>query len=528
MTKIDSDVVDSEAVSPWDKPFRHMTELGRYPIQRGIMRNTQTKDPFVKQALKSFDQDFYVKLKGWTRVPGDDFKLRAVLDKYDVAERIPEFWLSDKKMQRCYEQAVNECMRDFKLEEKVTPKFPTAVDLVMDSNSGFPHFERKSNIEETIRKEGRTWLHHAKTKDYTRVPMLPASLGTRGALSPEDDPKTRLVWMYPAAVTVAEGCYAQPLIAKMYTEKAHLFLTGTESRYRTTKFLSLISEDKEEYGVGLDFSSFDTFPVQFLIDDAFKILGQNISHGSYWDKTNGVMTAGIDDLRNFDRVKARSEHAFQVITDYFKHTPILLPNGRVVRKHIGVPSGSHFTNLIDSVVNRILQKTFALYTDRSIRDLVTNGDDSAFHVTSTHAKNLLADAEVFFRKWRMTCKPEKCVVAGTPADMHISGTRWKNLCPTRSTDEWFQMLLYPTTFVKDVNLSFQRLLGIGLAGGFHDASYSAFFEYFQTGYDCNHGPNLLSWKRLRWLEPVFGLNDLPRIYKKSSATTKMRTILWAA
>lgn len=397
----------------------------------------------------------------------------------------------------------------------------------MDTSSGYPHYTRKSLIAKEILQEGRTWLHHAKSKEFSRLPLLPCTVGVRGALSAEDDPKTRLIWMYPAAVTVAEGVYAQPLIKAIYEQKADLLLVGTETRFRLSKFLSLIREDKDEYGVGLDFSSYDTFPVTDLIRDAFAILKQNIAFGSYWDPDNGTITAGLDDLRDHDRVKSRAIKGYENLIEYFIHTPLILPNGRIVAKHHGVPSGSHFTNLIDSIVNRLLQTTFGFYTERSIRNLKTNGDDSAFTVTSTYRDNILEDAATFFKLWYMVVKPEKSCVAGTPAEMHISGTKWKALLPTRSTHEWMLMALYPSTYVKDQNLSFQRLLGIGIAGAFYDAKYCQFFEYFQTGYDCRHGTNLLSWKKLRWLEPVFGINDLPLIYKKKTAVTKIRTILWA-
>lgn len=523
-----SDVVDHRKINPWAKPFRHMTVIGHKPYKRGVLTNTQRYDPFVNEALRHFDNDFRKSLKGFTRVPGDERKLRESLDKYDKPTRtFDNVFFKDDKLRASYQQAYAECFDEFALDSKVTPKFPTAVDLVMDSSSGYPHFVRKSEMKDQILHEGRTWLHHAKSKDFHRLPLLPCSVGVRGALSPEDDPKTRLVWMYPAAVTVAEGVYAQPLIEAMYKQKAKYFLTGVESRSRITRYLALLNEEKGQYGVGLDFSSFDCFPVVDLIYDAFKILKQNVNFGSYWDPDNDIVTAGTHDLRDWERVAKRAEHGYDNLVEYFVHTPIILPNGLVVRKHHGVPSGSHFTNLIDSIVNRLLQKTFGIYTERSIRNLATNGDDSAFIVSETYATNILEDAAHFYKRWSMTCKPEKCVKAGTPAEMHISGTKWLCSLPTRTTMEWFQMALYPSTFVKDANMAFQRLLGIGIAGAFYDATYCQFFTYFQTGYDCQHGPNLLSWKRLRWLEPVFGIEDLPKIYKQKRSVTKIRTILWA-
>ncbi|QOL02536.1 RNA-dependent RNA polymerase [Fusarium cerealis partitivirus 1] len=512
---------------PWDARFRYLTEGRLMPnFKRGVVRQMQMYDPYVKTALEHFDDGLRKSLKGYTRRPGDEYAMLASLKKYDTpAYTKPAQYNTDKRFATCYDAAFAQVSKDFRLQHKVIPTFVESVDLVEDTSSGYPHFTRKSSIKETILKEARTYFHYAK-EGINHTPFLPCSVGVRGALSDADNPKTRLVWMYPAAITASEAVFAQPLIEKYYSEKADLFLTGTNARSRLANLASHIDDDAN-IGVGLDFSSFDTFPVNDLIRKAFAILAENIEFGYYWDPETGTQIAGTTDSRDFNRVKRRAEIAYSTLIEYFIHTPLLLPNGRTVYKHHGVPSGSHFTNLIDSIVNRLLIKTFELYTNRRFKHLMTNGDDSAFLVHHEKAENILEDANVFFLHcFKMLVKPEKSVVADLASDMHMSGTRWNQALPYRPTQEWFQMALYPTTFVTDEMLAFQRLLGIGIAGAFRDPTYCRFFDFFQSAYDCRKD-KMLNWRRFKWLEYGFGIEDLPKVYKqKSRLAQKLRTLLF--
>jgi len=514
------DIFGKDNAALWDMPFRYITDSVRLQdYHRGILRQTQNYDPFVDTALKQFDPELRESIKGYTRSPGDAWDLAERFRRYDVSTLAHP--TGDKTFSACYSQAVEETMSEFKLHAPVVPHWILDVDLVKSTSSGYPHFKRKGDIFDQIRQEGRFHLHHLKLYDLHRCPLLPCTMATRGSLSEVQDPKTRLVWMYPAAMTACEAVFAQPLIDKLYSEKAHLFLTGVDTKHRIQRYLSLISEESGMLGVGLDFKSFDTLRNNRLIRDAFAVLKQNIKFGYYYDKMSGLQKgrSGVD---------VRAEKAFDNIMEYFIHTPMLLPNGRIVTKHHGVPSGSHFTNLIDSIINRILIKTFALYEGIPIRQLTTNGDDSAFLASETYTPGLLEKSAVFFDKFfGMTVSVQKSCVASSPSAMHVSGTTWASLRPYRPTTEWFMLAAYSDTYIAKPLDSFQRLLGLGIAGGFSDATFTRFFMYFQSGYDCRHGPNLLNWNKLRWLEHAFGITDLPLVYKQG-ARTALRLRLLAA
>nr|UVB68789.1 RNA-dependent RNA polymerase [Trichoderma harzianum partitivirus 2] len=514
----DDDSIGEDSPMIWDIPFRYLTDVKRFPdFKRGILRQTQRYDPYVDVALKSFDPDLHERCKGYTRAPGGQYELWEKLRKYDVASS--PIILGNNRFSAAYKHAVDTVMSELKLDAPVVPHWILDVDLVTSTSSGYPHFKRKGDIIDQIRQEGRFQMHHMKLYDLHRCPLLPCTIGARGGLSDVSDPKTRLVWMYPAAMTAVEAVFAQPLIDKMYTEKGDFFLTGVDSKHRIQKYLSLLDGEEGTAGVGLDFKSFDTLRCPRLIRDAFAVLKQNIKFGYYYDRITGLQKgrSGVD---------SRAEKCFENVVEYFIHTPMLLPNGRCISKHHGVPSGSHFTNIIDSIINRILIKTFLYYQDLRFKNLRTNGDDSAFSIPLEECDGILDKALKFFDYFfKMTVSVAKSCVASSPSEMHVSGTTWSALRPTRSTDEWFMLAAYSDSYVRDPFDSFQRLLGLGIAGGFTDSKFVRFFGYFQSGYDCKHGPNLLNWKKLRWLEHAFNITDLPLVYKQGARSTMRLRLL---
>jgi len=514
------DTLDEDPL-PWDYTYRYLREIKVLPnYRRGILRQTQRYDPFVDAALSSFDCEKREAIKGFTRAPGDDWRLHEKFLRYDKKPVSLPF--RDPRFRSAYQQALSTVLQDFKLPDKVVPTWILDVDLVPNTSSGYPHFKKKGSIPDVIRQEGRYHFHHLKLYDLQRCPLLPCTPATRGGLSDRFDPKTRLVWMYPAAMTACEAVFAQPLIDELFknSKTRDLLLTGVDNKFRLQRYISLISDDDDMFGVGLDFKSFDTLRSPTLVRDAFSVLEQNIAFGYYYDRVTGVQAGRSG-------VEKRARKAFSNIIEYFLHTPMLLPNGRVVQKSFGVPSGSHFTNIIDSIINRILILTFSLFSDIPISQLRTNGDDSAFLVSSTYVDGILQKASLFFETYfRMTVSVDKSVVASGPSSMHASGTTWSGLRPSRGTLEWLMLAAYSDTYVSSPFESFQRLLGLGIAGAFGDAYFVRFFSYFQTGFDCRHGPNLLNWNKLRWLEKAFNITDLPLVYKQGvKSTLRLRLLV---
>lgn len=173
-------------------------------------------------------------------------------------------------------------------------------------------------------------------------------------------PKVRLVWGYPLSATLLEAMFARPLISHfIHDDTTHPMAFGRR-RFEIAALTQKISNSGVK--VGLDYSGFDSSIHPRLIDMAFRI------------------------LRTHFALSDSEEVIWQKIVHYFVHTPLLMPDGHIYTKHQGVPSGSYFTQLIDSIVNYISVQYMALrITGKAIQDgkLFVLGDDSIFGLSAS-------------------------------------------------------------------------------------------------------------------------------------------------
>jgi hypothetical protein len=219
--------------------------------------------------------------------------------------------------------------------------------LKLEKSSGAPSFTTKGDAFETDFKRSERIAKGDKAPEpcvgYRRIQHGNDSSG----------PKTRLVWGYPLSMTILEAKYARPLIDE-YLSQRSVMAFGLH-RHELASRLVRIENANLKYS--LDFSSFDSSIHPRLIDVAFKVL-----------KTN------------FDP-ELVNKGEWDSIVHYFIHTPIVMPDGLLYKKHQGVPSGSYFTQLVDSIVNFItLQYMSFKSTSRPIREdkVLVLGDDSVF------------------------------------------------------------------------------------------------------------------------------------------------------
>ncbi len=84
-------------------------------------------------------------------------------------------------------------------------------------------------------------------------------------------------------------------------------------------------------GVGIDFSTSDASVQNWLIDHGFKVLRKNIQFPD-----------------------PMAERTFWYSWEFFKNTPVVMPDRNMWLVRGGVPSGSHFTLMIDSIVNHVM------------------------------------------------------------------------------------------------------------------------------------------------------------------------------
>lgn len=215
------------------------------------------------------------------------------------------------------------------------------------------------------------------------------------------DDTTRLIWGYPFEMTILEGRFAQPLIQKFIQRSSPM-------AYGLYKFElgTLIQHRVVNQGIPhcLDYSKFDSTIPKELIVIAFKIL-------SSWFTAEDMQEWGWDK-----------------VVQYFINTPIVMPDGHIYKGKVhGVPSGSYFTNLVDSVVNSLL--LFAglkeLGIDLYWRNLFVMGDDSIFPL---HKVLPLEELQKVLTQYNIRLNIDKSIV-GTA---HFVGATWVKAQPRQA------------------------------------------------------------------------------------------------
>lgn len=257
-----------------------------------------------------------------------------------------------------------------------------------------------------------------------------------------DHPKIRAVYGYPTAMTLMEACFAIPLIGeykKSQTPIAYGFDMAVGGAYKLRRRIR-----GHRYFGCIDFKNFDKTVSSQLIRIAFSILEQNLDLRKYRDH-------GIPDASRLSR-------AWDYIIKYFIETPLRLCNGERYQKSAGVPSGSYFTQLIDSIINWIMiNYAFVKRYGRMPEDTLVFGDDSV--VCDDRPFSLYALAEVMDSAG-MTVNTVKSIYTDNVDKVEFLGFTISGGFPYRSFDRWMEALYHPEWPDEDWDMFASRALGL--------------------------------------------------------------------
>jgi hypothetical protein len=481
---------NSETVIPRKFASPTLSEIAKYGGYSTYNAQSNT-DPYVRLTLKTYSRDVYDSIYGYTRRPQGTIGMYNSLLRFSGKKN--EFNDLNRSQKRCMIAAIQSAKKAFKLPWKREPLDWHEVGKYMrrDTAAGVTFMgQKKGDCMEEIYHEAR-WLGHRMKQDGrgpfnpSKVRFPPCVAGQRGAMSEIGLPKTRLVWIYPAEMLVIEGFYAPRMYHDFMAQSQSPMLNGKSAQRLYTEWTCHLKEGETLYGI--DFSSFDSTVPAWLIRTAFNILRQNID----WDHFNGEKVSKKD--------RQKWKNVWDGMVWYFINTPILMPDGRMFRKSRGVPSGTWFTQMIDSVVNYIVIQYLANCQQSEIRNLKVLGDDSAFR---SGADFSLEQGQVDCDPLGMIMKPEKCEKTEDPSEFKLLGTVYKNQHAHRPTEEWFKLALYPESAVQTVDVSLTRLIGLWLGGAMFDRDFCAYMEYFQSSYQCPE-EGWFSKDQRRWLEVVY-------------------------
>lgn len=385
--------------------------IDRGPFHRRVLKNYISQmskpnprvifDDFVAEIL---DQQGF----SWEEEPRSVFDPQQL---YDALERYAtewsEFEFLDEHLTYGFKKAFKifakpkdaDCLQPLK-DDEVASKA-----LKLSKSSGLPLMVKKSDaLSYSFDREGQV-----RAGIKAANPCIAYKRTQKGG-------KTRLVWGYPLEMTIMEARFARPLIdtfSRMRTPMA-FGMSKCELGARIHRYVV----DAPGKVVALDYSKFDTTISATMINQAFRIL-------STWFSKEDRLRLG-----------------WKTIGKYFVTTPIVMPNGHLYTgKRHGVPSGSYFTQMIDSIVNVALMYALAhRFNFRfNAESLLVLGDDVIVNV----------NGPVSLERWSQFLKSRGMIlnVQKTMLDEpHFLGAFWYKGKPDAPIQELVNKAVFPENF----------------------------------------------------------------------------------
>jgi len=449
----------------------------------GVYQARERFDPWVMISLKKFDRNMFDDLFLSTRRPAGVKGMYAQLEKFDG----PDIKVRSlaRKPRACLQEAMAKTREAFALRVKPhryqMEDMPKYMEGGTSAGYTFPGKLKKDVMPEMLAEAERIhnlWKRDIKSGTFQphKARFPPCLAAQRGGMSTVGNWKTRLVWLYPGELLVLEGRYAFPLYAEYAKRPCQPMLYGNDPDimvhdwFRRKRTWSRI--------IGMDISSFDSTVSSDLIRFAFDVAFENIDPSD--PKIMNDRSIPERKKRQHKEYEERKMKVFkEAIAHYFINTPILMPDGRKFITTHGVPSGTAFTQLIDSIVNHVYVEFVALMQGAAVAHICVLGDDSGFFTDRFDLDQAAKDLDKYLN---VTMHPSKCDDSGDPGDFKLLGYKYVGGYRTRPTHEWFEMALCPEREIKDLATSFGRLYGMWMAGAKHDYRFCRFMEFYQSGY----------------------------------------------
>jgi len=309
----------------------------------------------------------------------------------------------------------------------------------------------------------------------------------------EEKIKARGVWAYPAAVKVMEMRFVIPLMDRMSLQFGkHPYATGVNM----TKMLPCVIDHllrEDRFGCVTDVSAMDTSVGPDWIHWAFDFMKSKFFMG----KTQSSVT--------------RNNNVWDFLEYYFTRTPILLPSGQLLRKYGGVPSGSGFTQLVDTLVNLLAATYSLLVMGYSQRDILQNvfcvGDDLALSVTPDFNLEKFC---ILMTSLGFSINQSKVMFSNNGKELTFLGYSRHGGFVHRTLDEFLKSAYFPESFVGTEERSRQRILAQLIAGGMSSSGFGrlVFNQFVDAGYRPLSGHDVyLPGKR--WMSTVLGMPSAP-------------------
>nr|AVP26802.1 RNA-dependent RNA polymerase [Rhizoctonia solani dsRNA virus 5] len=447
-----------------DFPLTHSRSL-RY-VARCQTRNIKAQrfyDPYSEEGLVNAVPEIQtlldeVKQKWHRPEPDADSLLRNIL-RY-----------GDELPARCtdgdYFMILKEALEELRPDEQIIPftngyalKHP---DFPRSTSPGYPwSFTFKTKGQVIDDPVAPNYIHRAWDSIGRGIPwqLNPAEAFHRTVASENTKSKVRLTWGYPIDVVAEEARWFLPLFATLKKDarrKDFFYGLGLETALGGQRHIRE-HFDRAPPGskvINGDLSEFDQHVTDWIIRDVFALLK------TWFDFTKVVDSEG----KVWNVNPAQSERRWNAMVSYFIKTKIRLPQGAVIQKFQGVPSGSMWTNLMDTIVNCVQMRTICRRMGLPIYKDYYYGDDSCIIVAPTPGEGNPIDLEEFSTQLKQTfggiLSPHKTDLFDSADGIHWLGY-WSRPGNKVARDIYFLIAsnMFPEREVVDAIDASTRLLG---------------------------------------------------------------------
>lgn len=228
--------------------------------------------------------------------------------------------------------------------------------------------------------------------------------------------KVRGVWGRAFHYILLEGTAAAPLLEAFSTSNT-FFHIGRDPTVSVPNLLSSVKA-QSTWLTAIDWQAFDATVSRFEIFTAFDII------------------KSVIDFPNIE-----TEQAFEISRQLFTHKMLAAPDGKIYWIHKGIPSGSYYTSIIGSIVNRLrIEYMWIRQFNRSPIVCYTQGDDSLIGDNNLFSPS---DMNVMVRPLNWFINPTKSMTSKVPEFIQFLGRTSLGGLNQRDLKRCLRLLILP-------------------------------------------------------------------------------------
>lgn len=230
--------------------------------------------------------------------------------------------------------------------------------------------------------------------------------------------KTRLVSMVDINQIFGELRFSRELQSELGGSK--WYAGGKDDSILT----ALIRRNRRKFNnwISIDYSKYDQSISDWLIRDAFDIIREAYFYDSSFD-----------------------EELFRIVREDFINKVFIDGHGKCIQSNKGVPSGSMFTQIVDSIVNRLMIETYFNSISETCEMMIMGDDNIIFSDVEIDLNHL---STYLSKNFGIVMNPDKCKSGSNREDPEFLSRKWTEYGIDRNSSLLVAKLLFPERFRK--------------------------------------------------------------------------------